>query len=576
MRLRVASLVLGLAIVVVAAPLSAQLRASRPVRPTQNLPRLLVANPHTFLATDSAAAVRVGTGLRDKVDAVADKWYQTVTRNVMNDALIQYGYPPDALLPPLVARQLGGQLTARAIVVGSLNRGQDGKVSVEVRLLSRNDQTGYMTSMTQAAGQSFEDLGARLAESLRGPFLAMQEAINCDNLAATDAAKAIEAANKAIKASPTHGMANLCLAQIAVAKKAPPDEIIKYYAAASAGDRLSVEALGGLLGQYQAKADTAKMVETYTSLIVVAPNNQKVVEEAIKFFIFAGKPDLGEKVANESIERDPANPDFYNLLATALLVQEKPEKNDLAIKAMAQVFALDSARADSVNLPKMLYIASRDSVNAPVFLNWAQFASKKFPANGTFLGELVKAYEMAGPIDSVVSVTKRLVAVDKTDLNPVIRAVQALLKAKRFKEAVELGAFIEQNGQDADKTTLGTLLARDGAFQVIQTQPVDYVLAIDMARKAATLLKEGTRAHQLANYVLGLGLMNQIAAKDADVTTMKTCESVGVLDTHITEVKTALTIGKPIQEAFITETLPKLDGYKPRIDQMRKAYCKGQ
>ena len=126
MRFRAAPLVLGLLTVVAVAPARAQLRASRPPTAPRNLPRLLIANPHSFQAADSAAAVRVGTGMREKIEAVADKWYNTIQRTQMNDALIQYGYPPDAVLPPLVARQLGTQLQARAIVVGTLTRGEGG------------------------------------------------------------------------------------------------------------------------------------------------------------------------------------------------------------------------------------------------------------------------------------------------------------------------------------------------------------------------------------------------------------------------------------------------------------------
>ncbi|MBM4188696.1 MAG: hypothetical protein FJ206_15440 [Gemmatimonadetes bacterium] len=577
MRLRVASLVLGLVAGAAVSSISAQLRASRPVRPTQNLPRLLVANTHTFHSADSAAAVLVGSGLRDKMDGVADKWYQTITRNVMNDALIQYGYPPDALLLPLVARQLGSQLQARAIIVGTLNRAPDGKVSVEVRLLSRNDQTGYMTSMAQAAGQSFEDLGGKIAESLRPAFVAMQEALKCDNLASTDQTKAAEAANKALKALPLHGMANLCMAQIAVAKKSPADEIIKYYGDAFKGDRLSVEALGGLLGQYQAKNDTVKIVETYTNLIVVAPNNQKVVEEAIRFFILAGKPDLGEKVATEAIDRDPANPDFYNLRATACLVQQRPEKNLCAIQAMEQVFALDSAKADTLNLQKMLYVASRDSVNGPAYLKWSQFAAKKFPSNGYFLGELGKAFELVGPTDSVVAVTRRLVEVDKTDLTPVIRAVRKLFKEKRYQDGISLGSAIEQNGQDTDKTNYGLILAQEAGLPILQTQPIDFALATVIAKKAAGMLKEGSRGYQLASYVLGFGMLGQLNEKDQEVVAAKTCESVNVYEVFINDTKAALTAGQSIQAEVVGQRIQAIDqSYLPRVAQMKKAYCKGQ
>ena len=575
MRLRVAPVVLGILTLGAVAPLSAQLRASRPPTQPRNLPRLLVANPHTFSAADSAAAVRVGTGMREKMESIADKWYNVILRNQMNDALLQYGYPADAVLPPLVARQLGSQLQARAIVVGSLSRGEGGRLTVEARLLAGNDQTGHIVSMTQVAGQSPEDFGGKLAESLRGAFAALPDAKNCENFSATQPAKAAEAAAKAVKAQPNHGPAEFCLAQLATTQKLPADTIIAHYKAATVGDRLSLEAWGGLLGQYQAKNDTTNIIDTYRQLILVAPNNQKVVEEAVRFFISAGKPGLGEEIANDAISRDPSNPDMQNMLATACLVQSKWK---CAVAAMEQVFAIDTSKADTLNLQKMVYIASQDTTAPATLIKWASTASRKFPTNGYFLGELIRGYETAGPVDSVLAVTRRLIEVDKSDLQPVIRAVRALLKDKRYKEALEFGVVIEEGGQDTDKTNLGIILAQEGGLPVLQTQPIDFPLAMELGKRSAALLKPGSRGHVLANYVLGFGMMGQITDKDAAVVAGKSCELVGTLETWVNETLAAMNAGKSVSAATEADMAPRIQSiessYRPRIAQMKKAYCK--
>jgi tetratricopeptide (TPR) repeat protein len=577
MRFRVASVVLGAILVGTAVPAAAQLRASRPPRPTQNLPRLLVANPHTFVAGDSAAAVRVGTGLRDKLEAIADKWYQIITRAQMNDALLQYGYPPDAILPPLVARQLATQLQARAIVLGTLNRGEGGRVSVESRLLARNDQTGFIVTSAQAAGQSFEDFGARAGEALKGAFTALPDAIACMDQLASLPDKAVEAANKALKSQPNHGLASMCMAQIALAKKAPVDEVLKHYKGATNGDRLSVEAWGGLLGQYQAKGDTTSIIETYKQLILVAPNNQKVVEEAVRFFVVAGQPDLGEQVAKDAIERDQANPDLQNMLATACLVQDKPEKNLCAIKAMEQVFALDTAKADTFNILKILFVAGKDSSNAASYLKWAQFGSAKFPANDAIMTELRKAYELSGPSDSVVAINRRLFALNESDLSPIIRAVRLLFKEKRFKEGLEIGTVIEQKGQENDKGNYGIILAQEAGIPILQTQPPDFLFATDVGKKALGLLKPGTRQYQLASYVVGFGLLGQLSDKDTETMNAKTCDAVNAYDAFITETKTMLTAGQSIQPEAVNQRVQAIDqSFVPRVAQMKKAYCKAQ
>jgi tetratricopeptide (TPR) repeat protein len=538
----------------------------------------MVANPHSFAAADSAAAVRVGTGMREKMETVAEKWYNVIQRNQMNDALVQYGYPPDAVLPPLVARQLASQLQARALVTSTLIRGEGGKVGIESRLTGIGDQTGFMLRMDQAPNQSFEDLGEKLADGLKGAIAALQDAKQCESTRTTDANKATEAANKAIKAQPNHGLAEMCLANIALAKKAPADEVIGHFLNATKGDRMSLEAWGGLLGQYQQKGDTAKIVSTYEALIQLAPNNQKVVEEAVRFFIVAGVPDRAEQIASDAIKLDPSNPDNLMLLFRACLVQGaggKPDKMKCAIGAAEQMFALDTAKADTLNLQALLYATSSEPVDTARYIKWAQFATKKYPNNATMLTELVKAYGIAGPLDSLVSVTKRVVAADTTDMSPVIRAMRALNKDKRYKESLELLQYIERYGSPTDKQNAGIIVAQEIGLEMLKVEPKDYPVIVEVGKKAASLAPPNSRTAQLANYVVGIGLMAQIGSKDSTVVANKNCDDVNALEAWINETKAALTIGMPIQEAFVKEQLTKIDAaYPPRIAQMRKAYCK--
>jgi tetratricopeptide (TPR) repeat protein len=572
MRLRAAPL-LAVLVTLAAAPLAAQLRASRPTRPVQNLPRLMVSNPHSFASADSAAAVRVGAGLREKVETVADKWYLTIARTQMNDALVQYGYPPDAVLPPLVARQLATQLQARAILSSTLSRGEGGRVTVETRLLGISDQTGYMTRVIQGPNQSFEDLGKAIGDSLKPAFTALAEAKECDQLRTTDTRKATEAAQKALKAQPNHGLAEVCLAVIALAQKAPSDQIIAHFQNAVKGDRLSLEAWGGLLGQYQQKNDTAQVIETYKEILRVAPTNQKVREEALKYLVSVGRPAVGEEVAREGLQFDPTNTDILDLLATACLIQGTPEKNKCAIEALEQVHSLDTAKADTLFFQKILFVASQDSTQPAAYVKWAGAASKKYPRNSYFLGELVRAFGYSGNVDSLVASTKRLVAIDSSDMQPVLRAVIALNGAKRFTEAIELGGYVERYGQDTDKKNLGSVLAQ-GGLAVLQTQPIDSKLAEAIGRKAVSLLGTTGRAAQLANYVLGVGLMLQIQDMDKAVIEAKSCEAIDGLEKIVGETKAAFTIGRDIQPGFIDERLPWLGSYTERITQMRKVYCK--
>lgn len=573
MRLRLASFATGLSLVAFALPLSAQLRATRPPRPTANLPRLMVANPYSFSSSDSAASVRVGAGLREKVDGIADRWYTTITRVQMNEALQQYGYPPDAVLPVFVARQLASQLQARALVTSTLTRGEGGRVSVEARLTGISDQTGHMVRVTQAQNQSFEDFGSKIADSLKGAFNALDDAKECERLRATDPKKATDAALKALKSQPNDGLAEWCLANIGVAAKAPDTEIINHLRNATRGDSLSLEVWTLLANRYDTKGDTTNLVSTFQQMLRVAPTNAKLREDIFKRLIAMQRPEAGEQVAREGLKYDPQNADLLDLLSSACLVQEKPEKNKCAIDALEQMYAIDSTKADTLFYTKITFAASREPVDTARFLKWAQQGYAKYPKNGILLGQLVAAYGVAGPVDSLVSTTKRLLEVDTTDVTPVLKAMRALAAQKRFKEAVELGGMAERYADASAKQNLGVILAQDIGLQVLQTQPVDFPLVADIGRSAAKLVPPG-RAAELANYILGVGLYGQISTLDQAVVASKSCDDVGKLETLLGEARTALSTGQAISPDFSKKALDAITSYDPRIAQMKKAYCK--
>src|ERR1041384_578543 len=234
-------LLAGVFAALLAAPGEAQLRSSRPTQPVVNLPRLMVANPHSFSPQDSSAAVRIGAGLRDRIERISDRWFKTVQRAQMNEALQQYAYPVDAVLQPMVAQQLASSLSARTMVVSTILKGEGGSYTLETRLVGVSDDAGHVVRVTQAPNQSYEEVGARAADSLGSAFKALQDARLCESTRLTNAAKATESAVKALHNQPNDGLAEWCLAQIAKAKKGPVDSIIAHLKNASRGDPLSLK-----------------------------------------------------------------------------------------------------------------------------------------------------------------------------------------------------------------------------------------------------------------------------------------------------------------------------------------------
>src|SRR4029078_10845402 len=126
---------LGLAI---AAPASAQgiPRGGRiSTSALNNRTKILVANPFVFAAADSATAVHVGDLLRKRMDRAVGSDYSVVPDTIMNTALVQFGYPKDALLSPVLARTLAKNLPGtRVVVTSTLAKAPDGNRVMVARL----------------------------------------------------------------------------------------------------------------------------------------------------------------------------------------------------------------------------------------------------------------------------------------------------------------------------------------------------------------------------------------------------------------------------------------------------------
>src|SRR5215203_530901 len=209
--------------IVCAAPLAGQgiPRNSRTTQTVNNAPRLMVANPFAYAAADSVNAVRIGTAARETMKSIVGRNFTVVEQSQMNDALKQYGYPTDAILSPALATTLAKNIQARVLLSATLARAAGGKAAITARLIGVNDDAGNVVNLSQPDGLSLQDFGKKVAQALEPAVKTLPDAKACVDQRTSKPDKAVEAANKAIKALPNHGLAEFCLAQIAIDKKAP-------------------------------------------------------------------------------------------------------------------------------------------------------------------------------------------------------------------------------------------------------------------------------------------------------------------------------------------------------------------
>jgi tetratricopeptide (TPR) repeat protein len=556
----------------VLSPLAAQgiPRKATGTSTVSNSPRLMVANPFAFAAADSAPAVKIGTGVREEMKGVVGRDYQVIEQTQMNDALKQYGYPVDAILSPALATTLAKNIQARFVMNSTLNKGDGGRYTVTARLIGVSDDAGNVVTLAQNAGETPEAFGKRLAEALEPAVKSMADAKACIDQRTAKADKAADAAAKALKTVPNHGLAEYCLALLAQDKKAPREEVVKHLSASAKGDPLSLPVWTALATQYQQANDTANTLVAFKQMLRVAPTNQKLREELFKYFLQSGHPETALEVADEGLKLDPYNADLYDLKSNACLFLSDFK---CAVDALETLYATDSTKADTLFFTKISAAAGEGEKPDTVrLLKWSQVGVRKYPDNPTLLGYLNKAYTLTGQTDSVVSVTNRIMAKDTTDVVPALSAAKSLIDAKRPKEAVPFLDFAIKHGDPQAKENAAALLYT-GAAPLLQ-QPQDLLGAAELLRMAVGAANPAGKVHPASNYLLGLATLFQVPQIDPQAEKTKSCDLAKQEETLLGEAETALTAGRSVNQEAVDKNLGIIKQYKPRVASMLKAYCK--
>ncbi|HET6796034.1 MAG TPA: hypothetical protein VFH40_02650 [Gemmatimonadales bacterium] len=560
------------------APLVAQgiPRNARTTQAAPNTPRLMVANPFAFAPGDSVNAVHIGTAARQEMKDIAGRNFTVIEQSQMNDALKQYGYPIDAILSPPLATTLAKNIQARIIMTGTLAKGEGNRATVTARLIGVNDDAGNVITLTQAAGQSPEDFGKKLARALEPALKSLPDAKACIDQRTTKADKAEESAKKAIKILPNNGLAEFCLAQIAMDKKASRAEVVKHLQASTKGDPLSLPVWTALATQYQQTNDTANTLVAFEQMLRVAPTNQKLREELFKYFLQSGHSETALKVADEGLKLDPYNADLYDLKSNACLFLSNFK---CAIDALETMYSTDSTKADTLFFTKISAAAAEGEKPDTVrLLKWSRLGAKKYPNNMTLLGYLNRAYVLTGQTDSSLVITQKLMAHDTTEVTPALAAVQALAQSNRLKEAAPFIDYVAKHGDAQRKEQLAALLVTS-ALPLLQGDTAkgvqkDLAGAGNYAKEAAAIGDPKGKVVPTANYILGLALFLQAAELDAQTEKNKSCDMATQEQQLLADADAALTAGQSAKPDAVAQYQGYIKKFNPRVNAMLKAYCK--
>ncbi|MEO8479970.1 MAG: hypothetical protein ABI542_10110 [Gemmatimonadota bacterium] len=543
--------------------------------PAANATPILVANPYTPHAADSALAVQIGTVYRGRmIDKVAGRSWNVITRSKMNEALAGYGYPADAILSAQGARDLARNVgSTRLMIFPTLSKTQDGRAELKARLtgtFNANDMAGYIVTTTQEAGQKIDDFAEKSADLMKDALRAYAENTSCVENRFTDPEKAAGAAEKAIKIIDKFAPAEYCLGHIAMLKDSTSAVAEQRFRDALTTDPQSLTSYSELGVIYQKRADSAQVISTYQQMLRIEPLNERLRETAFDLFRRYGNQDAAEQVADEGIRNDPSNTDWYDLKSNACLAQSKFA---CAVTELAKLYTIDSTRADTAFFQK-ISVSSRLAEDTAAVVKWAQVGATRYPDNLGLLDELNKAYVMVGNVDGTVSTARQLAAADpETYGDAVVRAVQALITADRLEESLTFTDWVRDHGNLETKNNFGALLVNK-VQPMLGGETKNLDLAIITTESIIVAGGDNAQVNGYANYFQGLAALIRIGELDTEAAAQKSC----VLIPHIEELHQKALRGLPaglsIQPDAAPGYLKTAQEYGARIAALRTAFCK--
>lgn len=545
-------------------------------------PRLLVGTPFSERPTDSATAVAIGVALRSRFEKVVGTNYYIIPRDQMNRALAEFSYPADAILNRESAYRLATAMQSRTMLFVELGR-ESGRFRARARFSAGADDPGNTIIVRQDATQTLAQFGEAVANAFTLVVRAQNDAKACMDLMGTDARKATEAATKALRTYPTHGLAHYCLAQIAKARSATDPVYASQLDLTVKGDSLATKALGEQVVYFTARHDTANTILKYQQTIEAAPTNRGLIEAASRVFRSLGRPDAAEEVANRGIALDSLDTAMWDLRSSACLFQSK---YTCSVQSLEQMIVVDSTKADSNFLFRLAVTAGAvfqgDSASwvdstalKATFLKWSEAGVAKFPTNKNLLGQLLAAYSINGMTDRVLSTTDQVIALDSTDVTPALSAIGILLQGRRWADAAKYGPLIIARGDDQQKLAIAVNFT-NAARALLTTQPTDPEGAYGLL-KVAVPASADPRIAPSANLLMGYAALQTAGKYDAPAETGKSCELARKMDGLVDESKTGFTVARAAPNANIASIdgmLRNVDTYRQRTQTMIRAYCR--
>jgi len=347
------------------------------------------------------------------------------------------------------------------------------------------------------------------------------------------------------------------------------------------GDPLSLKAVNQIAFIHYKKNDTTAVVNDYLKMLQIAPTNRELADLAVKTFRGYNRPDAAAAVVDTQIKLDPSSPDWPelkgNLCAGTAVVAKTPaeakENFKCAYDSFMRVYELDITRADTNFFPRMVFVAG----NRADSVKWVKMWIDKFSSLPDPYKVQLQMYNDAGQTDSAAKVAKILMAIDPTDVRPMLAIEIALLNQQKYDEAIALGPSFK-GADEGGKNQFAQLLVTF-ADSASRRTPQDDSTMVKLGRAIVAYNPSNKQWVEYAHYFIVRGLQSGFQALSNQTRSDKSCETltkyIAFLDTFepsLTAISASATTGIASYGNQLLTIVKDERGDK--IPNLQKAFCK--
>lgn len=559
---------------------------------SRSLDRVIFFSPFPGEPGDTAFAGRIGEALRDRAENRMRSRFRIITTDEICQTLQGSGFDCVPVLAQEHAVQLVRAMQAGGYSFSWLHRDGD-SLRLQIRIVDegRTGLSGWVTS-TSPSGATPQEIARTAIDHIEEQLRVADFARECvQRRGRGDLRGARDRADRALQINPTHPSAAMCVALIFEATRAPADSLIWALELATRGDTMNTSAWSMLARRYQdrgAPGDTARAVNAFMQQLRADPADMRLRVALVALNLALGENATALELLEPALAASPTEMSLLRYQERACL---ELGHWDCALESMESQYQLDESLAGDSAFYFKAFGAAQEGGATVRALRWARRAVHAFPNSVRALQAQAMALTIAAQRDSAVTVYRRILQLDSTQVGAAFSAAQLSWDTAGLVIDSTVPINREQilRGDTLYQTVLrltGTpATAGDSAmwtnvalqYYQVSVRLVNQRMELPMASRFLRQAREydvGRRLEAPVHFFLGLSNFFQIFALDARVREAQTCAMVREFSAVVTEARQALEIGRSVSPQTADQLLETVRRVEGQLPAYREAFCR--